>query len=171
MTDETTEKKEIVTEIAAHDTHKIKYRRLAEANHLVNRRVFWAAGAGLVPIPLIDFAILLGLQLDMVRVLANIYNVSFQKDVGKSVVTTLLGSIIPIGLSRPLARLVKFIPIVGQALGVLSMSITNAASTYAVGKVFIQHFESGGTLLDLNPEKMKTYFQEKFDEIKNKSAK
>jgi len=40
------------------------------------------------------------------------------------------------------------------------------ASTYAVGQVFIQHFESGGTFLDFDPEKVKGYFAEQFEKGK-----
>ena len=40
------------------------------------------------------------------------------------------------------------------------------ATTYAVGKVFIEHFESGGTFLDFDPEKMRDHFQELYEEGK-----
>jgi hypothetical protein len=33
-----------------------------------------------------------------------------------------------------------------------------SASTYAVGKVFIQHFATGGTFLDFDPDKVKAHF-------------
>jgi hypothetical protein len=38
----------------------------------------------------------------------------------------------------------------------------SGASTYAIYKVFVQHFESGGTFLDLEPAKVKSYFSEQF---------
>ena len=50
-------------------------------------------------------------------------------------------------------------PLVGPALGVLSMPAMAAAVTWAVGKVFMQHFASGGTLLDFDPEKTRTHFE------------
>jgi hypothetical protein len=31
------------------------------------------------------------------------------------------------------------------------MPVLSAGATYAIGKAFIQHFQSGGTLLDFNP--------------------
>ena len=39
----------------------------------------------------------------------------------------------------------------GTAIGALTMPVFSAAATYIIGKVFIQHFASGGTLLDFNP--------------------
>ena len=37
------------------------------------------------------------------------------------------------------------------------------ASTYAVGRVFIQHFESGGTFLTLDPDKVKAHYRAEFE--------
>ena len=43
------------------------------------------------------------------------------------------------------------------------MPVFAGASTYAIGKVFIQHFESGGTFLDFEPAKVRAYFSQQFD--------
>jgi hypothetical protein len=34
--------------------------------------------------------------------------------------------------------------------------------TYAIGRVFVQHYEMGGTLLDFDPDKTKAFFAEQF---------
>ena len=44
------------------------------------------------------------------------------------------------------------------------------AGTYAIGGVFMQHFESGGTLLDFEPKKMREYFSSKLEEGKEIAA-
>jgi hypothetical protein len=44
------------------------------------------------------------------------------------------------------------------------------ASTVAVGRVFLQHFEAGGTLLDFDPEKMKSYFEAEFNKARTGAA-
>ena len=44
------------------------------------------------------------------------------------------------------------------------MTILAGATTYAVGKVFIQHFESGGTFLNFNPDSVKEYYETMFKE-------
>ena len=46
------------------------------------------------------------------------------------------------------------------------MPAAAGASTYAVGQVFIQHFESGGTFLDFDPDKVKAYFAEQVEKGK-----
>ncbi len=56
------------------------------------------------------------------------------------------------------------IPFVGSTLGALSMPVMAGASTYAIGKVFIQHFESGGTFLTFDPKAVKDYYAEQLKE-------
>jgi uncharacterized protein (DUF697 family) len=56
------------------------------------------------------------------------------------------------------------VPIIGTVLGGVSMSLFSGAATYAIGKIFIQHFEAGGTFLDFNPITVKEYFHTLFVE-------
>jgi hypothetical protein len=66
---------------------------------------------------------------------------------------------VPTSLSPGLAAsLGKFIPGVGQTLATGSAVLLNGAATYAVGKVFIQHFAAGGTFLTFDPEAVRDYF-------------
>ncbi len=65
-----------------------------------------------------------------------------------------------------LASVVKFIPVIGETAGVVAMPILAGATTYAVGKVFVQHFASGGTLLTFDPDKVKEYYAQMFEEGK-----
>ena len=50
----------------------------------------------------------------------------------------------------------QVLKIVGTLFGVISVSAFAAAGTYAVGRLFVAHFESGGTLLDLDVERART---------------
>ena len=65
--------------------------------------------------------------------------------------------------------LLKALPLVGTFAGTISMSLFSGATTYAIGQVFIRHFELGGTLLDCDVNKMKAYFEEQFEEGKKKA--
>ena len=60
--------------------------------------------------------------------------------------------------------LAKAIPGIGTTAGVVAMPILGGATTYATGKVFIQHFASGGTFLSFNPDKVKAYYEEMLKE-------
>jgi uncharacterized protein (DUF697 family) len=49
------------------------------------------------------------------------------------------------------ASALKVVPVVGMLVSGFVMPVLSAGATYAIGKAFVQHFASGGTLLDFNP--------------------
>lgn len=147
------------------DRHLLK--REMGAHMIVHKWVKWSAGIGLVPIPMIDLAGVTTVQLLMVSDLAKHYEIPFSKQRGKAIIASLLGSILPSGLGYSVASaFFRYIPGVGPLLGALTLPAFAAASTYAVGKVFIQQFESGGTFLDFEPQEVREYFRTMFEEAK-----
>jgi uncharacterized protein (DUF697 family) len=122
-----------------------------DANKLVDRFVIWSGAAGLIPVPIIDLVAVGGLQLQMLRRLSQIYDVPFSENRGKSLITALMGAAIPTTSGLGAAEVLKTIPILGTLASAFVTPVLAAGATYAVGKVFIQHFSSGGTLLDFNP--------------------
>jgi uncharacterized protein (DUF697 family) len=130
-------------------------RRDEQASQLVDRFSLWAGAAGLVPIPLVDMAVVGGVQLQMLRKLSEIYGVPFSENMGKSVLASLAGAVIPASTATTTAMgigsVAKGMPGIGTMVGALTMPVFSAGATYIIGKVFIQHFASGGTLLDFNP--------------------
>ena len=126
---------------------------------IVHQNVLWAMGAGLLPIPILDVITLSALQLRMLSLLAERYEVRFSANVGKSLMVALSSGIGTDVLTRgSLGSLVKAIPLVGPLAGLLTMPLLSGASTYAVGKVFAQHFESGGTFLDFEVDLFRETF-------------
>jgi uncharacterized protein (DUF697 family) len=131
----------------------------------VKNYMWWSMGAGLIPVPFVDLLAVSGVQLKMLADVSKIYGVEFQENRGKAVVGSLLGFVVPSTISfGSLGSLLKAIPLVGTLVGGTSMALFSGASAYALGKIFIQHFESGGTFLSFDPEKVKEHFQEQFDE-------
>src|ERR1022692_2971942 len=130
----------------------------------VKNYMWWSMGAGLIPFPWVDMVAVSGVQLKMLSEISKIYDVPFQLNRGKAVVGSLIGSIVPGAISYGAAlTLLKGIPLVG-IVGGATMALTSGATAWALGKVFIQHFESGGTFLDLNPEEVREYFKAQFEE-------
>jgi len=144
---------------------------LDDSQKLVKNYMWWSMGAGLVPVPLVDMAAVTGVQMKMLADISRAYDVKFTEDAGRKIVLSLLGSLIPNGLARGfLGSLLKMVPVVGTIMGTISMSVFSGATTYAIGKLFIQHYETGGTLLDLDVKKMNDFFQEKFAEGQKMAA-
>ena len=133
-----------------------------EADAITTRRTLYAGGIGLLPFPLIDLAAILGVQIVMIKDIAKVYDVNFKEQTVRSIITTLVGDLGAVGVMSG----VKTIPIIGQIMGGFATSLTGAAATYALGKVFTQHFDQGGTLLNFDPVKSRKYFQEAYEEGK-----
>jgi uncharacterized protein (DUF697 family) len=121
------------------------------ATKLVDRFALWSGAAGLIPVPVLDAVAVGGVQLQMLRKLSQLYGVPFSENRGKALIASLAGSAIPATSGIGAASLLKSIPVVGTAISSVVMPTLSAGFTYAIGKVFIQHFSSGGTLLDFNP--------------------
>jgi hypothetical protein len=49
--------------------------------------------------------------------------------------------------------------------------LVSAAATYAIGATFVNHFEGGGTLLELNLSSMKQSVSETAKKYRNKNKK
>ena len=132
--------------------------RMARAHNLVQNYLLASASIALVPVPLLDLAGITALQIKLVHSLAKLYDVPFKEDIAKSLVAALLSGASTILLIKGLVSLAKAIPVLGT-LASGSIAISGASVTYAVGEVFIRHFESGGTLLDFDPKQVKDLFQ------------
>lgn len=139
-----------------------KSNREDSANSIIKNHMIWSMGAGFIPVPIADLFAVSAIQLDMIRQMCKVYDVDFKQTEGKAIITALTGS----GLARLGARAVKFIPGVGSILGGVTMAVLSGASTFALGEVFKKHFETGGTFLDFDPERLKKYYHEKFEKGK-----
>lgn len=136
--------------------------RKERVRKIAKHHILASMGIGLIPIPLVDLAALTGIQLNMIRKLCKEYDVPFKEDRGKSIVTSLLGGLLSTEIGASLSSLIKCVPIIGQTVGAATMPVVAGASTYAIHVVFVKHFEEGGTILDLDPAKMKSFFSEQF---------
>lgn len=141
-----------------------------DGNRIIRNHVLVSMGVGLIPLPMVDLVGVTGVQLNMLRKLSNLYKVPFSENKVKNIVSALIGGGGSIPVARVIASLVKVIPVVGSTIGAISMPISAGSITYAVGKVFLQHFASGGTFLTFDPEKVKEYYAKMLKEGKTVAA-
>jgi len=140
-----------------------KVARLSKAHNTVIKYAIGSMAISSVLLPVLDIAALTAIHVKMLHSLAKQYKIEFSHDLAKSLTASLLGAVIPVASAISIA---KVVPLIGQASGIISMVILGGASSYAVGKVFIEHFESGGTFLTFNPEISRDKFQALFEEGK-----
>lgn len=134
---------------------------------IVRRNVYWSLGIGIVPLPIVDLVGVTAIELKMIKELADAYQVKFTENTAKSIIASLAVSVGSLGLAGAVASsLFKLIPAVGTVVGVIGVSVFAGAFTQALGNVFIMHFETGGTLLTFNADKMRTYFRQEFEKAK-----
>ena len=122
-----------------------------QAGKLVDRFAIWSGVAGLIPLPVVDILAVGGLQVQMLRRLSQIYGVEFSANRGKALIAALAGTMIPATSGIGAASALKTVPFLGMLASAFVMPTLSAGATFAIGKAFIEHFESGGTLLDFNP--------------------
>jgi uncharacterized protein (DUF697 family) len=136
-----------------------KTPRQPAAERILSRYEKLSAVSGLVPFPILDMVALSALQVRMIMKLADLYGTSVSEQWVSTTVSTLLGTLAPSYL--------KAIPGIGTAVGLVTGPAFNYAATHAVGKVFIQQFESGSTIFSLDPAQMKGYFADYFSAARN----
>jgi uncharacterized protein (DUF697 family) len=138
-----------------------------EALQTVREYMGWTFAGGLIPLPFADIAAVTAVQLRMLQRLSQIYSIPFSRNLVKELVSSLLGSTLPSLLTSGLKGVgLNMIPVVGPLVSMVLMPGLSSAATYAIGKVFIQHFEAGGTFLDFRPSEVREYFRHAFDEAR-----
>ncbi len=130
--------------------------------------MLWTATAGIIPLPVFDLVAVIGIQLKMLRELSAVYRLPFHEGLAKKAVASLLTGLGGVGIGTAIApSLIKMIPLVGTALGTVSVSVVAGALTHATGRAFVMHFESGGTVLDFDPAAMRTFLKTEFESAKD----
>ncbi len=128
----------------------------------------WSVAAGIVPVPLMDVALVSGIQIKMIYDLCQIYNIPFEKKSALAVASGLVGGSLSSGVARIAGEMaLKTIPYVEQVL----QPTLAFATTYSMGYVFVKHFENSGTLVNFDASKMNMYFQEQFEKSKKLFSK
>lgn len=142
-------------------------RRAAAAGGIIKRYVAWSAGSAVLPIPVIELIAVSAIQCAMVKALSGLYGVDYLEQRARAVVVALIGGTYSGLLANSLGRLTIRLGLLGA---VVPLAVANCAICYAVGKVFVQHFEAGGTLLDFDPQKAKGYYARQYEQGRREAA-
>jgi uncharacterized protein (DUF697 family) len=141
----------------------VRSEREKHAETIVRNHVLFSMGAGAIPVPVADVLAVSASQLDMIRQLCKVYDMDFHESQGKAIVSSLTASTIArIGAGG----LAKLIPVVGSVVAGVANALMAGASTYALGQVFKTHFDTGGTILDFDPARLKKLYKEQFEKGK-----
>lgn len=137
--------------------------RLEKAGELIASSARWSLAASLIPVPYLDLAAIASVQANLIVDLSALYDQKASKEAVKGVITVLLGTLVPAGATQIAAgALTKLIPGVGSVAGAVTLAAFGSAATYAVGKVFVRHFEQGGTLATFSTEAVQADLKKEF---------
>jgi uncharacterized protein (DUF697 family) len=126
-------------------------KRRAQARAIVARHATYSAVSGIVPLPLANAAGITTIIIRMVKMLSDLYGVPFERDRARAIIVGLVGGTMPSGLGAVTTSTLFYVVPSGALMGLAVSSITAVACTRSIGRIFIEHFESGATLHDLSP--------------------
>ena len=126
--------------------------RYAGAQRIVRRYAAASAAAGaVIHAPLLDVAALGGIHISLIRDLTHHYGGEFSEQAARSIVVAIGASVLPGTIGTVVShKLLGLLPFITPGAGMLVMSGASAATSYALGMIFIRHFESGGSLASFN---------------------
>jgi uncharacterized protein (DUF697 family) len=129
---------------------------------LLNDYTVASMTTGLLPIPLADVAALTGVQFRMIHKIGKLYGEKIPTHRAKTLITSLVGGSTPLA-SLSAASMIKLVPGFGTTAGTVGMVTMGGASTYALGRVLIRHYESGRDLDQFSAASVRDWFAEELE--------
>lgn len=133
---------------------------------IVKKYTYLSSGTGIIPIPGVDIAALSFLQYQMVTKLARIYGVPVEKERLRGILASLLSTVISASvIYGPVTRSLVMLTGIGWIMKSAVAVPASGVTTYILGVIFIQHFESGGNLLDFDLDEKKVAYKKKYNKM------
>jgi len=125
-------------------------RRRSQANSIVERHTAYAAVGGIIPVPIANVASITAVIVRMVKLLSDLYGIPFERDRARAVVVGLMGGAMPTGLGAVTTSTLFYVVPGSGLVGLAVSSIAAVACTRSIGRIFVEHFETGSSLHDLS---------------------
>lgn len=120
---------------------KLKRRRGLK---IIRRYMLVSGSVGLIPVPFFDQVLLAGTLTGMISELCENYGTKIAKHKVKTLATAVLGGAHSEWIAHYLLRyLEKYLPAAGGVGRIVTRPIISMAITYAIGMLFIHHFDQG----------------------------
>jgi uncharacterized protein (DUF697 family) len=123
-------------------------RRLSQAHAIVERHATYSAAGGIIPLPIANVASVMAIILHMVKMLSNLYGVPFERDRARAIVVGMAGGAMPTGFAAVTSSTLYYLVPVSAIIGLAVSSVAAVACTRGIGRIFVEHFESGAALSD-----------------------
>lgn len=132
----------------------------AAVEKAIRQNALGAMASCFIPNKIANMAAVTAINLNMARMLSKLYGVEFRHDIATKLIVSAAG----MGgtmVFTPLVEdlLFKIVPVYNVQAMVCSVPVMFGGVTYAVGKMFVNHFERGGSFADANIDVMKQSFK------------
>lgn len=144
---------------------ELKKRKAAEIDPtcrgIINTYTGYAAAGGLLMgMPVVSGAAIAAIQIRMLDQLAERFGRNYSENEARNTLYAVTGGFVtPIVGGPLLVAGLSVIPLVGPVAALLAGPALAAASTRVVGRLFVDHFQKGGQLADLDVAKAKKDYQ------------
>lgn len=125
-------------------------RRRSQANSIVERHTAYAGVGGIIPVPIANVASITAVIVRMVKLLSDLYGIPFERDRARAIVVGLMGGAMPTGLGAVTTSTLFYVVPGSGLVGLAVSSIAAVACTRSIGRIFVEHFETGSSLHDLS---------------------
>ena len=125
-------------------------RRRLRARAIVERHATYSAVGGIIPLPIANVASITAIIVRMVKMLSDLYGVPFERDRARSIVMGLVGGTLPTGLAAVTSSTLYYVVPASALIGLAVSSVAAVGCTRSIGRIFVEHFESGATLRDFS---------------------
>jgi len=123
-------------------------QRRSRARAIIERHANLSAVGGIIPFPIANVAGVTALIVHMVKSLSALYGVPFERNRARAIIVGSMGGVMPAGLaSVATSTLIYFVPGC-NLIGLAVSSVTASAYARGIGQMFIEHFETGSSLID-----------------------
>lgn len=134
----------------------------AKVEKVLRDSVYISMGVGIVPLPLFNVAAVTAGNLLLAKKLAALYGVEFKEGVAKKIIAAVISAGAGT-LATPLVEsVVGLVPVIGWPLVIGTKPALNGMTTCALGRMFVTHFERGGSFVGSNIDVMKDDFKAAF---------
>lgn len=130
-------------------TERAERLRRARVGSILKEDVIQSMAVGFLPWPLFDAAVLMALQVGMVRRLCEVHGVSFDRYRAETVLSAAVGAM-PVISVVGVSSLVKSVPGFGTVAGGALTAALSGAVTFAQGRVLAAHLARGESLEDMS---------------------
>ena len=134
-----------------------------KAERIIKKSTISSMAAGAVPVPIVDVALVMGIQMKMLQQLCEAYEVNYSTEKMNAWIASILSGTL---LMRFGGSTLKFMPGLGWLAGGATLALTSGASTFALGNIAMGYLAEGQSFVDLDVKDAKAKFKKEFEKGK-----